>query len=182
MSDLWGGIDILVYSAGIFPDKEIIHMTENEWDNVLDINTKGAFLACQAVAKQMIAQQCGGHIITISSGSYRSGRPGSGHYCASKAGLVMLTQVLAQELAKYKIMVNSIAPGLIDNPILDENYKEEFVKRIPMERVGTGEDVASSILMITSELNTYITGQTIAVDGGMSAGQYGLKMSNKNDE
>lgn len=179
MVESFGGVDILVYSAGIFPDRLILEMNEDEWDAVMDINAKGAFLSCQAVAKQMLIQGTGGHIVTISSGSYRSGRVGSGHYCASKGALVMMTKVLAMELAPYNIMVNSIAPGLVENSVLDDSYKKEFIKRIPMGRIGSPEDVANAIAMITSTMNTFITGQIISVDGGLSAGQYGLPFSNK---
>lgn len=179
VTEFLGGIDILVYSAGIFPDHQILEMSEDEWDLVMDINVKGAFLSCKSVAKQMITQGTGGHIVTISSGSYRSGRIGSGHYCASKGALVMFTKVLAMELAKYEIMVNSIAPGLVDNPILDEKYKQEFVKRIPMGRIGKSEDVSSALTMITSSENTFMTGQVVSIDGGLTAGHFGLPLSNK---
>src|SRR5699024_5500227 len=123
---LFGKVDVLIYSAGIFPDHPILEMNEKDWDKVLEINLKGAFLFTQTVAKQMVDSEVAGQIITISSGSYRSARVGSAHYCSSKAGLVMLTKVLAMELARYDIKVNSIAPGLIDSPILDQTYKELF--------------------------------------------------------
>src|SRR5690606_26325164 len=128
---------------GIYPDHRVLDMTESDWDRVLEVNLKGAFLCCQKVASHMIRHGSNGHIITISSGSYRSQRIGSSHYCASKAGLVMFTKVLAMELAAYGIKVNSISPGLIDNPILDPEYKEMFAERIPMGRIGQPSDIAS---------------------------------------
>lgn len=179
MVEEWDGIDILVYSAGVFPDRRIIDMEEEDWDRVLDINLKGAFLTCRNVAQRMIAQSGGGHIVTISSGSYQSARIGSGHYCASKAGLVMLTKVLAFELAEHGIQVNSIAPGLVESELLDSSYVETFSKRIPFARPAKPTEVSCAIEMITSSLNTYMTGQIIPIDGGLSSGHYGLPNSNK---
>lgn len=175
----WQGIDIFVYCAGIFPDKQVLNMQEDEWDAVLDINVKGAFLASQLVAKSMINHNKQGHIITISSGSYRSARVGSAHYCASKAALVMFTKTLALELAEHNIFVNSLAPGLIQHPNLDEQYKALFKRKIPLGRIGDPVDIAKSVLMLTSPLNTYMTGQVVQVDGGISAGQYDVPFSNK---
>jgi len=181
MVKTFGGIDVFVYSVGIFPNRLIVDMSENEWDTVMDINVKGAFLSCQAIAKQLITQGTGGHIITISSGSYQSGRVGSGHYCASKGALAMLTKVLAIELAPYGILVNSIAPGLIENPVISEEYKQQYVQRVPMGRIGRPDDVSSAIEMIVSSNNTFITGQVISVDGGISAGAFGLPFSSNKD-
>lgn len=172
-----GGIDFFIYSAGIFPNRFIVDMSEDEWDQVMDINVKGAFLACQAVAKQLIEQGGGGHIITISSQSYQSGRVGSGHYSASKAALVMLTKVLAMELAPHGILVNSIAPGLIENPVIGERYKQAYIQRVPLGRIGRLDDVAAAIEMLASADNTFLTGQVLSVDGGLSAGSYGLPFS-----
>lgn len=172
-----GGIDVLVYSAGIFPNRLVTEMSEAEWDEVMDINVKGAFLACQAVAKQLLQQGTGGHIITISSRSYQSGRVGSAHYGASKAALVMLTKVLAMELAPEGIMVNSIAPGLIESPLIGEEYRRQYIQRVPVGRVGQPDDIAKAIEMIVTADNTFLTGQVISVDGGLSAGQYGLPFS-----
>ncbi|MCL7749605.1 SDR family NAD(P)-dependent oxidoreductase [Halalkalibacter alkaliphilus] len=179
MKKNWGGIDGLIYSAGIFPDRRIVEMSEEDWDNVLNINLKGAFLVCQAVARQMVEQKEGGHIVTISSGSYQSARVGSGHYCASKAGLVMLTKVLALELADHSIFVNSIAPGLVHSEKLGGEYIDTFSSRIPLGRPAQPEEIASIIELIMSPSNTYLTGQIIPVDGGLSSGHFGLPMSNK---
>lgn len=175
----WDRIDVFIYSAGILPDRLLLEMTEEEWDTVMNINAKGAFISSQAVGKRMVKQNQGGHIITISSGSYQNARVGSGHYCASKGALVMLTKVLALELAPYGIMVNSIAPGLINNPLLSEEYKAAFTQRVPLGRVGEPEDVANHILAITNSDNTFMTGQVITIDGGMTTGHYGLPLSNK---
>lgn len=174
MVNSFNGLDIFIYCAGIYPKQLLIDMTEDEWDEVMNVNLKGAFLSCKTISKYFIENNVSGHIITISSGSYRFARPGSGHYCASKAGLVMLTKVLAQELAKYKVFVNTVAPGLVNHPNINENYKQQFSSRIPLGRIGEPEDIASVINMITSPNNTYLTGQVISVDGGVSAGHFGL--------
>src|SRR5699024_3097579 len=150
-----------------FPDHLIKDMSEEDWDHVQDINLKGAFLSIK-YGSEIINN--GGHIITIASGSYRSARIGSSHYCASKAGLVMLTKSAALELATSNIKVNSIAPGLIEHPILDENYIREFVRKIPLNRIGTPEDIARFVSFFTSKNNTYVTGQVIPIDGGLNAG------------
>lgn len=171
-------IDILIYSAGIFPDKEIMEMTNEDWQAVMSINLTSAFIAIRDCAKKMKENEVG-HIVTISSGSYKMARKGSSHYCASKAGLVMLTKVAAQELAKYKIFVNSVAPGLIKNKLLSKDYEDGFIERIPMGRVGNPKDVSNVVHMLTSENNTYITGQVIPVDGGLSSGRFELGNSNK---
>lgn len=176
----WDGIDILIYSAGIYPDHLLLEMEEEEWDEVLEVNLKGGFLACQAVAKSMKEQGIKGHIITISSGSYLAAREGSGHYCASKAGLVMLTKVLALELAQFNIQVNSVAPGLVDNEKLDRGYIESFSQRIPFKRPAKPVEISSVIQMIASSSNTYMTGQVIVIDGGLSSGHMGLPPSNRN--
>lgn len=178
MNKKWKGIDIFIYSAGIYPDRLIIDMTEEEWDRVIDTNLKGAFLASREVSKVMMEQGKGGRIITISSGSYQSARIGSAHYCASKGGLVMLTKVLALVLANYNIQVNSVSPGLVESDVLDPRYIEQFSKRIPLGRPAKKSEVSSFIEMIVSSENEYLTGQILALDGGLSAGHYGLPQSN----
>lgn len=173
----WGGIDVAVNNAGIYPDRLVLDMTENEWDQVMDINAKGTFLVSQAAARRLVTQGTGGHIINISSGSHRLGRVGSAHYCASKAAVVMLTQVLAMELAQHGIQVNAVAPGLIQSDHLTPTYMEAFRRTIPMGRIGQPEDVAAAVLMIVKSGCSYLTGQTIGVDGGAGSGRYGLPLS-----
>jgi NAD(P)-dependent dehydrogenase (short-subunit alcohol dehydrogenase family) len=173
----WGGMDVVVSNAGIYPDNLVLDMAEEDWDRVMGINAKGTFLVCQAAARQMVRQGGGGHIITISSGSYKTGRVGSAHYCASKAAVVMFTQVLAMELAPHGIQVNSIAPGLVSSEHLDPHYVDVFTRSIPMGRVGQAEDIAAAVLTLAQSECTYLTGQTIGVDGGLAAGRYGLPLS-----
>lgn len=177
MAEAWGGVDAVVNNAGIYPDDKVLEMAEEAWDMVMDINAKGTFLVSQAVARRMVAQGTGGHIINISSGSYRFGRVGSGHYCASKAAVVMLTQVMAMELAGHGIQVNSIAPGLISSEHMMPEYFEAFTRQIPMGRVGQPEDIAAAVLMVLQSGCTYLSGQTISVDGATSAGRFGLPLS-----
>jgi D-sorbitol dehydrogenase (acceptor) len=177
MVRVWGGIDAVVNNAGIYPDRLLLDMSEDEWDQVMDINAKGTFLVAQAAARQMVQQGAGGHVINIASGSYRFGRVGSGHYCASKAAVVMLTQVMAMELAQHGIQVNSVAPGLISSDQMDPQYSEVFARSIPAGRVGRPDDVAAGVLMILQSGCTYLSGQTISVDGALSAGRFGLPLS-----
>lgn len=176
-----GGIEFLVSNAGVFPDGPFLEMTDEAWDRVMETNAKGAFLVCQAVARRMAAAGAEDtrfrQIVTISSGSYRVARVGSAHYCASKAAVVMLTRTMALELAPYRILVNSVAPGLIDNSSLTDEYRTAFVRGVPAGRIGLPEDVAAAVLMLLGSSTTYITGQIIGVDGGVTAGRYGLPMS-----
>lgn len=176
-----GGFDILVSNAGIFPDHPFLDMAEADWDRVLDTNAKGTFLVCQAVARRMVEAAARDdavrHIVTISSGSYRLARVGSAHYCASKAAVVMLTRTMALELAPYRILANSVAPGLIENPTLTDAYRQAFTRGVPLGRIGTPEDVAAAVLMLCGNPSGYLTGQVIGVDGGATAGRFGLPLS-----
>lgn len=177
MVDAWGGVDVAVNNAGVYPTHSVLDMTEDDWDWVMDVNAKGTFLVSQACARRMIEQGTGGHIINISSGSYRFGRIGCAHYCASKAAQVMLTQVLAMELAAHGILVNAIAPGLIENEHVTPEYREAFSRIVPLGRIGRPEEIAAAVLMLVSSGCGYLTGQTISVDGGVSAGRFGLPLS-----
>lgn len=178
----FGRIDILVNNAGIYPNSLLLEMSEEEWDRVIAVNLKGAFIMCQAVAKKMVEQATGGKIINISSGSYRMARVGCAHYCASKAGLVMLSKTLALELAPYGINVNCVAPGLIQpdegNDQLTKEYCDEFVKAVPVGRIGYPKDIAGVIKMLASPEADYINGEVLVVDGGLSAGRFNLRRSN----
>ena len=163
----FGGLDIIVNNAGIFPFRPFAEMTEEEWDQVLDVNLKSAFLCSQAAAKMMSA---GGRIINISSIASVIGFAGLVHYCSSKSGMFGLTRAVALEIANRHITVNAIAPGSIETPGattgLDEKMKEQTVAAIPLGRMGTGDDIAQAALFLASEKASYITGQTIIVDGG----------------
>lgn len=171
----FGRLDVVVNNAGLYPVTPVLQMAEEEWDLVLDVNLKGTFLVAQAAARRMVAQGRGGQIVNISSGSYKVARLGCAHYCASKAGVVMLTQVLAMELAPYHIRVNSIAPGLIDVPEAvypaSPGYARATLNLIPARRLGRPEDIAGAVLLMCAPEADYITGAVLAVDGGLSAGR-----------
>ena len=176
-----GPVTVMIANAGVYPNSLVLDMDVEEWDRVMETNVRGVFLTCQAAARSMVSNGTQGKIITLSSGSYRSGRLGASHYCASKAGVVMFTKVLALELAQYKINVNCIAPGLIDvegevSPISDE-YKSTLTKAIPWGRIGEPEDIANAALFLASPYADFITGEVLAVNGGSSAGRSNLPVS-----
>ena len=168
-----GAVDILVNSAGIVSTSRVIDMPEAEWNETLDVNLKGTFLCCQAAARHM-AEQRSGSIINIASEFGLRAAVDRSAYCASKAGVINLTRVLALELAEYNIRVNSIAPGVIKTPLSwrrwsDPAVLKETESRIPLGRLGAPEEVASAILFLASDLSSYITGQNLLVDGGVHA-------------
>ncbi len=176
-----GPITVAVANAGIYPNTPVLEMTQEEWDRVMETNVRGVFLTCQAVARRMVAHGTRGKIITISSGAYQSGRIGAAHYCASKAGVVMFTRVLALELAKHRINVNAIAPGLIEvegevSP-LSREYVDALTRQIPWGRAGTPQDIAHAALFLASPLAEYMTGEVLAINGGASAGRASLPPS-----
>jgi len=148
---------------------------------VIETNMRGVFHTCQAVARRMVAQGTPGKLITISSGAYNSGRKGAAHYCASKAGVVMFTKVLAMELGPHQINVNCIAPGLITvdrnlNEVSDE-YVKTLVGTIPWGRPGSPEDIARAALFLASPFAEFITGEVLSVDGGSGTGRTYLPYS-----
>ena len=169
----FGKIDILVNNAGIYPFKPFLEMTEENWDRVLDINLKGYFLCAQACAKEMIKQKAG-VIINITStamGQVGVGFPGLVHYCASKGGIVAMTEAMALELVSHNIRVNAIAPGAIDvstaaSPQQDPKMTEAMLSRIPMHRMGKPEEISNLVLFLASDESSYMTGSTVVVDGG----------------
>lgn len=162
-------IDILVNNAGITRDGLLVRMSAEEWDDVLDTNLKGAFLAMRAAAKVMMRQRQG-RIINLASVVGLIGNAGQANYAASKAGIIALTKSAAKELASRNILVNAIAPGFIDTDMtrqLPENIKTEMLRVIPARRFGTPQDVAMTALFLASSQSDYVTGQVITVDGGM---------------
>lgn len=176
-----GPVTVALANAGIYPNSLVLDMDVEEWDRVMETNLRGVFLTCQAAARSMVSNATRGKIITLSSGSYRSGRLGASHYCASKAGVVMFTKVLALELAQHKINVNCIAPGLVEvegevSPISDE-YKSKLTGSIPWGRIGQPEDIANAALFLASTYADFITGEVLAVNGGSSAGRTNLPVS-----
>lgn len=162
-------IDILVNNAGITRDGLLLRMKDEDWDAVLDVNLKGAFLCSRAAAKVM-SKQRSGRIINIASVVGQMGNAGQANYCASKAGLMGLTRSNARELAKRNVTVNAVAPGFIATDMTDalpENVRQELAAQIPLERLGSADDIANAVLFLASENSGYITGQVIGVNGGM---------------
>jgi len=162
-------VDILVNNAGVTRDKLIMKMSESDWDDVLDINLKGAFLCTKAVTKTMMKQRSG-RIINVTSVIGVIGNPSQANYAASKAGLIGLTKATAKELATRGINCNAVAPGLISTEmtdILPDSIKENYLNSIPQKRYGTPEDVANVVGFLVSEESNYITGQVIHIDGGL---------------
>ena len=176
-----GPITVAVANAGIYPNTPVLEMTTEEWDRVMETNVRGVFLTCQAAARAMVARGTRGKLITLSSGAAQSGRQGASHYCASKAGVVMFTKVLALEMARHKINVNCIAPGLIEvegevSPLTRE-YVDTLTRSIPWGRIGKPEDIANAALFLASPLADFITGEVLSVNGGSSAGRAFLPLS-----
>jgi 3-oxoacyl-[acyl-carrier protein] reductase len=168
--DKFGRIDILVNNAGITKDGLLVRMSEADWDCVLSINLKGAFLCTRAAAKVMMRQRSG-RIVNMASIIGLTGNPGQANYSASKGGLIAFTKTAAKELAPRSINVNAIAPGFIRTDMTDklpEAVKKAMQDRIPLNRFGEATDVARAALFLASEDSGYITGCTIQVDGGMA--------------
>jgi 3-oxoacyl-[acyl-carrier protein] reductase len=169
-TDKFGRLDIIVNNAGVTRDTLMPVMTDEQWDEVLLTNLRGAFLFARAASRIMMRQRYG-RIINIASVSGIAGNPGQCNYSASKAGLIGMTRSLAKELAKRKVTVNAIAPGFIESDmtkVLGEVIITEATKRIPAGRIGLPEDIAAAALFLASPAASYVTGQTIVVDGGMT--------------
>jgi len=167
--ETFGQLDILVNNAGITRDSLLLRMKDEDWDAVLSVNLKGAFLFTRAAAKVMNKQRYG-RIINIASVVGQMGNTGQANYCASKAGLMGLTKSNARELARRNVTVNAVAPGFIATDMTDalpENVRAELAAQIPLERLGSPEDIANAVLFLASDKSAYITGQVLAVNGGM---------------
>jgi len=165
-----GGLDILVNNAGVTVTKSVLDVSEEEWDRVVGTNLKGSFLVAQAAARTMKAQGRGGVIVNIAS---ILGLRVAGHvspYVASKAGVVHLTKAMALELARYNIRVNALCPGYIETELNQAFFGSEagqaLIRRIPQRRLGQPSDLDGALLLLCSEAGSYITGSTLAVDGG----------------
>ncbi len=163
----FGGVDILVNNAGITRDNLLITMEEDEFDAVIDTNLKGCFNMIKSCGRNFIRKKQG-KIINLSSVSGICGLPGQANYSASKAGIIGLTKSVAKELAAKNICCNAIAPGFITTDMTSSLNDEEFIKTIPLKRLGTPDDVAKLALFLASDLSDYITGEVIRVDGGLA--------------
>ena len=165
----FGRLDILVNNAGITRDNLIMRMKEEDWDQVLDINLKGAFNCSQAVVRQMMKQHYG-RIVNISSVSGVSGQAGQTNYSSSKAGLIGFTKALAKEVGSRNITVNAVAPGFIETELtadLPREIRDMSIKLTPVGRFGTPQDIANAVAFLVSDEASFITGVTLHVDGGM---------------
>ena len=164
-----GRIDVLVNNAGIAKDQLMLRMKRDDWDQVIATNLTAAFALTQAVLKPMIRQK-GGRIVCISSVVGQSGNAGQANYAASKAGLIGFAKAVAQEVASRNITVNVVAPGLIETDMtraITESARDEWAAKIPLKRLGTPEDIAAAVCFLASDEAAYITGQVLAVNGGM---------------
>ncbi|KMW57635.1 3-oxoacyl-[acyl-carrier protein] reductase [Candidatus Rhodobacter oscarellae] len=179
----FGGVDVSIQNAGIITIAKVEDLTEQEWDDTMEVNTKGVFLCCQEAIRHMRASGRGGRLINTASGQARDGFIYTPHYAASKFGVMGLTQSLAKEVALDNITVNAICPGIIETDMWAYNDKvwgemlgdygpgelmDSWVRNnVPMKRAGQGRDVAGLVAFLASEDASYITGQTINVDGGL---------------
>ena len=167
--DKMGKVDILVNNAGITKDNLVLRMSQADWDAVINVNLKGTFNCIKAVSRPMIKQRSG-RIISIASIIGLMGNPGQANYAASKAGIIALTKTVAKELASRNINANAVAPGFIQTEMtakLSVEIKSKMLEAIPLGKLGTPEDVANVCLFLASPESSYITGQTITIDGGM---------------
>ena len=165
----FGQIDILVNNAGLTRDNILFRIKDEDWDTVLDANLRGAFVAIRAVARGMIKRRWG-RIINIASVVGITGNKGQANYAASKAGLIGLTKSVAKELGSRNVLVNAVAPGFIDTDMtaaMTPEARAGLTGQIPLERLGTPQDIAGVVTFLASDQAGYITGQTLVVDGGM---------------
>lgn len=168
--DEWEHVDILVNNAGIINDKLLMFLNEDDWERVIDVNLKGTYLFSKAIIKTMIGRKFG-RIINITSPSALQGRAGQTNYAASKGGIISFTKSLAKEMARLGITVNAVCPGVITTPMtanLNQEIKCDITDKIPMRRLGRPEEVAGAVLFLASQKAAYITGQILAVDGGLT--------------
>ncbi|MBI3636969.1 MAG: 3-oxoacyl-[acyl-carrier-protein] reductase [Candidatus Rokubacteria bacterium] len=165
----FGRLDVVVNNAGITRDTLIVRMKDDDWDQVLDTNLRGVFLVTRAAAKVMMRQKSG-RIINIASTAGAMGNPGQANYSAAKAGVIGLTKASARELAHWSILVNAVAPGLIDTDMaaaIPDAAKQALLAQVPLGRMGTGREVAEMVRFLAGDGAAYITGQVFHVNGGL---------------
>lgn len=166
----YGRVDILVNNAGITRDNLLMKMSEQEFDDVINTNLKGAFHTIRHLSRYFLKQRSG-RIINISSVSGITGNAGQANYSASKAGVIGLTKSVARELASRGITANAVAPGMVDTEmteVLSDSIKEQMLAQIPLRRIGNPQDIADAVVFLASDKASYITGQVLTVDGGMT--------------
>ncbi|HYM70848.1 MAG TPA: SDR family NAD(P)-dependent oxidoreductase [bacterium] len=175
-----GRVDILVHGAGVGVHKEIVDLSDDEWDLQIDVQLRGAFLLSRAVGRRLIAQKQGGRIILIGSTSGNNARVRGGPHAASKAGEIQLAHVLAMEMGRHGVTVNVVSPGLtniagISRSVQTPEYQRAFIAQVPLGRLATPDEIADAVLFFASDRARFVTGQVLCVDGGYSAGKLAVQ-------
>jgi 3-oxoacyl-[acyl-carrier protein] reductase len=166
----FGRIDVLVNNAGMTHDQLLVRMTDEDWDRVMEVNLRSAFLMTRAVSKALVRQKSGGRVINITSTAGAMGNAGQVNYSAAKAGLIGFTKAAARELAHWSILVNAVAPGLIETDMtkdLSATAREALLAQVPLKRSGTAREVAEMVRFLAGDGATYVTGQVFHVNGGL---------------
>ena len=166
----FGRVDVLVNNAGVTRDQLLVRMTDEDWDRVIEVNLRSAFLMTRAVSKALVRQKSGGRVISITSTSGAMGNAGQVNYSAAKAGLIGFTKAAARELAHWSILVNAVAPGLIETDMtanLSATAREALLAQVPLKRSGTDREVAEMVRFLAGDGATYVTGQVFHVNGGL---------------
>ena len=166
----FGRVDILVNNAGVVRDGLLVRMKDEDWDRVMEVNLRGAFLMTRAATKLMIRRKSGGRVINIASTSGTMGNAGQANYSAAKAGLIGFTKAAARELAHWSILVNAVAPGLIETDMtaaISPEAREGLLAQVPLRRIGTPREVAEVVRFLAGDAAAYITGQVFHVNGGL---------------
>jgi 3-oxoacyl-[acyl-carrier protein] reductase len=172
----FGRVDILVHGAGVGVHKEVIDLSDEEWDLQIDVQLRGAFLLSRAVGRELVKQGEGGRIILIGSTSGNNARPNSGPHAASKAAEIQLMHVMALEMGKHGITANVVSPGLTDisgisRSFQNPEYQKAFITQVPLGRLAVPDEIADAVLFFASDRARFVTGQVLCVDGGYSAGK-----------